>query len=91
LPTTLESALVLLILLVPGFIAVRVKNSLLPYRLPSAFQETVEAALLSVFPLPVWLLFGWRLLRARHDLILTSQGLRPLDYAKRKTLRSARE
>jgi hypothetical protein len=30
-----------------GFIAVRVKNSLLPYRLASAFQETVEAAILT--------------------------------------------
>lgn len=78
-PTTLESALVLLILLAPGFIAVRVKNSLLPYRVPSAFQETVEAAILSVFPLPVWLLFGWRFLNARNHLILTSESLQPLD------------
>ena len=78
-PTTLESALVLLILLAPGFIAVRVKNALLPYRVPSAFQETVEAAILSVFPLPVWLFFGWRFLKARNHLILTSQSLQPLD------------
>lgn len=78
-PTTLEAALVLLILLAPGFIAVRVKNSLLPYRVPSAFQETVEATILSTFPLPVWLLFGWRFLKARHDLILSSQNLQPLD------------
>lgn len=59
-PTTLESALVLLVLLAPGFIAVRIKNSLLPYRPPSAFQETVEAAILSALLLPVWLVFGWR-------------------------------
>jgi uncharacterized protein DUF6338 len=78
-PTTLEAALVLLILLAPGFIAVRVKNSLLPYRVPSAFQETVEAAILSVFLLPAWLAFGWRFIKARRDLILTSQTLQPLD------------
>jgi len=78
-PTTLESGLVLLILLAPGFIAVRVKNSLLPYRPPSAFQETVEAAILSAVLLPVWLVFGWRLLKARHHLMITSTTLEPLE------------
>lgn len=78
-PTTLESGLVLLILLAPGFIAVRVKNSLLPYRPPSAFQETVEAAILSAVLLPVWLVFGWRFLKARHHLMITSTTLEPLE------------
>lgn len=78
-PTTLESAVVLLILLAPGFIAVRVKNSLLPYRPPSAFQETVEAALLSALLVPVWLLFAWRFLKARDHLIAVSTTLAPLD------------
>jgi hypothetical protein len=70
---------VLLILLAPGFIAVRVKNSLLPYRPPSAFQETVEAALLSALLVPVWLLFAWRFLKARDHLIAASTTLAPLD------------
>jgi hypothetical protein len=78
-PTTLESAVVLLILLAPGFIAVRVKNSLLPYRPPSAFQETVEAALLSALLVPVWLLFAWRFLKARDHLTAVSTTLAPLD------------
>ena len=78
-PTTLESGLVLLVLLAPGFIAVRVKNSLLPYRPPSAFQETVEAAILSALVLPVWLVFGWRPFEARHHLMVTSTTLEPLE------------
>ena len=78
-PTTIESGLVLLVLLAPGFIAVRVKNSLLPYRPSSAFQETIEAAILSALLLPVWLVFGWRLLKARHHLVVTSTTLAPLE------------
>jgi Family of unknown function (DUF6338) len=68
-PATLEAVFVLLVFLAPGFIAVRVKNSLLPYRIPSAFQETVEAAVASTVLLPVWWIFAWRLLHARAHII----------------------
>ena len=71
-PTTFESAVVLLVLLAPGFIAVRVKNSVLPFRPPSAFQETVEAAILSALLLPVWLAFGSPILKARQHWALIS-------------------
>ena len=57
-PATLEAVFVLLVFLAPGFIAVRVKNSLLPYRIPSAFQEAVEAVVASTILLPVWWLFS---------------------------------
>jgi hypothetical protein len=78
-PTTLESALVLLVLLAPGFIAVRVKNSILPHRPSSAFQEAVEVVILSSFLLPVWTAFGWRLLSARQHLIEVATTLQPLN------------
>lgn len=78
-PATLEAIFVLLVFLAPGFIAVRVKNSLLPYRIPSAFQEAVEAAVASATLLPVWWIFGWRLLDARRHLLEVASKHTPLE------------
>jgi len=69
LPATVEAVFVLLVFLVPGFIAVQVKNSLLPYRIPSAFQEAAEAVVASTILLPVWWVFAWRLLHARAHVL----------------------
>lgn len=69
-PTTIESALVLIVLIAPGFIASRVKNSLVAYRLPSAFHETVEAVILSAVLVPAWLIFAGYLLRARNQWLM---------------------
>lgn len=78
-PATLEAVFVLLVFLAPGFIAVRVKNSLLPYRIPSAFQEAVEAAVASTILLPVWWVFSWRLLRARAHIMEAATRQTPVD------------
>ena len=78
-PATLEAVFVLLVFLAPGFIAVRVKNSLLPYRIPSAFQEAVEAAVASTILLPVWWAFAWRLLHARAHIVDAAAKHGPVD------------
>ena len=78
-PATLEAVFVLLVFLAPGFIAVRVKNSLLPYRVPSAFQEAVEAVVASTILLPVWWVFAWRLLHARAHLLVAASTGNPID------------
>jgi Family of unknown function (DUF6338) len=78
-PATLEAVFVLLVFLAPGFIAVRVKNSLLPYRIPSAFQEAVEAVVASTILLPVWWIFAWRLLHARAHLLEAAAKGSPVD------------
>ena len=78
-PATLEAVFVLLVFLAPGFIAVRVKNSLLPYRIPSAFQEAVEAVVASTILLPVWWMFAWRLIHARAHVLEASANGSPID------------
>jgi hypothetical protein len=78
-PATLEAVFVLLVFLAPGFIAVRVKNSLLPYRIPSAFQEAVEAVVASTILLPVWWIFAWRLIQARAYVLEASAKGGPID------------
>ncbi len=78
-PATLEAVFVLLVFLAPGFIAVRVKNSLLPYRIPSALQEEVEAVVASTILLPVWWIFAWRIARARAHVLEASASGGPID------------
>lgn len=78
-PATIEAVFVLLVFLAPGFIAVQVKNALLPYRIPSAFQGAAEAVVASTILLPVWWVFAWRLLHARaHVLEAVAKGS-PID------------
>lgn len=68
-PTTAEAALILIVLIAPGFISTLVKNALVAYRTPSAFQETVQAVILSVVMLPLWLVGGY-LFRAREQFVM---------------------
>ncbi len=78
-PATLEAALILIVLIAPGFISTQVKNRLVPYRTPSAFEETVQAVILSAFMFPLWLLGGY-LLRARDQLLMAWQHPVPLPW-----------
>ncbi len=78
-PATLEAIFVLLVFLAPGFIAVRVKNSVLPYRIPSAFREAVEAAVASTILLPIWGVFTWRLFHARAHIVDAAAKHAPID------------
>ena len=55
-PGTVEAALILLVLAGPGFIASRLLNSLVAYRLPTAFQETTQAIVFSAVLVPLWLM-----------------------------------
>ena len=68
-PSTVEAALILITLIAPGFIAVQVKNELIPYRLPSAFHETSQAVILSAVIFPLWLVGGY-LLQTRDQFIM---------------------
>jgi hypothetical protein len=68
-PTTVEAVLILLVLIAPGFIAMQVRNRLTSYRLPSPFQETVQAVILSTIMLPLWLIGGY-LPRAREQFLI---------------------
>jgi hypothetical protein len=70
-PTSVEAALILVVVVSPGFIAVAIKNGFVPYRQPSQFQETVESILLSTLLLPVWVSFARPLLRARDAVLAT--------------------
>jgi hypothetical protein len=68
-PGTVEAALVLIVLAGPGFVASRFLNSLVPYRMPTAFQETAQAVILSAVMVPVWLVFAKPLLAARNEVL----------------------
>jgi hypothetical protein len=68
-PGTVEAALVLIVLAGPGFVASRLLNSLVPYRMPTAFQETAQAVILSAVMVPVWLVFAKPLLAARNEVL----------------------
>lgn len=68
-PTSVEAVLVLIVVVSPGFIAVAIKNGFIPYRQPSAFQETVESVLLSTLLLPVWASFARPLFGARDAVV----------------------
>jgi hypothetical protein len=52
-PTDIESLLVLIIFIAPGFVATLVKNRLVPFSTPSPFRETLESVILSIFHAPV--------------------------------------
>jgi len=68
-PGTVEAALVLLVLAGPGFIASRLLNSLVAYRLPTAFQETTQAIVFSAVMVPIWLMFARPLLASRNAML----------------------
>ena len=68
-PGTVEAALILLILAGPGFIASRLLNGLVAYRLPTAFQETTQAIVFSAVMVPVWLIFTRPLLASRNAML----------------------
>ena len=68
-PGSVEAALVLLVLAGPGFVASRLVNSLVPYRTPTAFQETTQAVVFSAVMVPVWLLFAKPLLASRNAML----------------------
>ena len=69
-PGTLEAALVLIVLGGPGFIASRFLNSLVAYRTPTAFQETIQALICSAVMVPIWLLAARPLLAARNAMLV---------------------
>lgn len=69
-PTTVESLLIVVVLIAPGFIANQVRSSLVPYRVPSALQETIRAIVLSAVMIPAWLAFTPSLLRSRDQFLL---------------------
>ena len=68
-PGSVEAALVLIVLAGPGFAASRLLNSLVPYRTPTAFQETTQAVVFSAVMVPVWLLFAKPLLASRNEML----------------------
>jgi hypothetical protein len=68
-PAGIEAALVLIVLAGPGFIASRFLNSLVPYRPPTAFQETTQAIVFSSVLVPLWLLFIRPLLASRNVIV----------------------
>jgi hypothetical protein len=73
-PATTEALLVLIFFVAPGFISTQVKNKFVPFRVPSAFAETVESVILSCLHIPFW---AWLLpillpLRARVAAAWTS-------------------
>jgi uncharacterized protein DUF6338 len=68
-PAGIEAALVLIVLAGPGFIASRFLNSLVPYRPPTAFQETTQAIVFSAVLVPLWLMFIRPLLASRNVIV----------------------
>src|SRR6266496_2696408 len=68
-PAGVEAALVLIVLAGPGFIASRMLNSLVPYRTPTAFQETTQAIVFSAVLIPIWLMAARPLLAARNAIL----------------------
>ena len=68
-PGSIEAALVLIVLAGPGFVASRLLNSLVPYRTPTAFQETTQAVVFSAVMVPVWLFFAKPLLASRNEMM----------------------
>lgn len=54
-PTDVQSLLVLVLFIAPGFVATLVKNRLLPFSTPSPFREAIESVILSIFHAPVLL------------------------------------
>lgn len=68
-PATVEAALVLIVLVGPGFIASRLLNSLVPYRAPTAFQETTQALVFSAVMVPIWLMAARPLLSSRNAFL----------------------
>ena len=72
-PGTVEAALILLILAGPGFIASRLLNSLVAYRLPTVFQETTQAIVFSAVMVPIWLMFSRPLLASRNAMLAVWQ------------------
>ncbi len=81
-PTTAEAALVLLVLIAPGFIASQVKNLVVPHRPPSAVVEAVQAVVISAALLPAWLCFAGPLLWARREwLAAWNQHAVPIQWA----------
>lgn len=71
-PSSVEAALVLIVLAGPGFVASRLLNALVPYRTPTAFQETTQAIVCSAVMVPVWLLFAKPLLASRNEILAVS-------------------
>ena len=68
-PTSVEAALILIVLAGPGFISSRMLNRLVPYLTPSPFQETTQAVILSALMVPVWLLAARPLLASRNEFL----------------------
>ena len=73
-PSGVEAALVLIVLAGPGFIASRFLNSLVPYRPPTAFQETTQAIVFSAVLVPIWLLCIKPLLASRNVVLAAWQN-----------------
>src|SRR5712692_1331964 len=69
-PGSIEAALVLIVLAGPGFVASRLLNSLVPYRTPTAFQETTQAVVFSAVMVPIWVLFAKPLLASRNEMLV---------------------
>jgi hypothetical protein len=73
-PTDIKGLLILVLFVAPGFIAVLVKNRLVPFSTPSPFRETVESVILSIFHAPVLVLLAPFIARVRPEIAAFVSG-----------------
>lgn len=70
-PTTLEAVLLIAVVMGPGFVAARTSDELIPYRETTAFQESLQSALLGLLIAPAWVPLTGVVARLRTYLWLT--------------------
>ena len=73
-PTDVKALVVLAFFIAPGFVAVLVKNRLVPFSTPSPFRETVESVILSIVHAPVWIVLSPFITRVRPDITAFASG-----------------
>ena len=73
-PTDVKALVVLAFFIAPGFVAVLVKNRLVPFSTPSPFRETVESVILSIVHAPVWFVLSPFITRVRPDITAFASG-----------------
>lgn len=74
-PATLEALLIVLVFIMPGFITVRTKETLVPsVGKPEALQITLRSITASLLYLPLWLVAAADLLLLRRHLLSLAEG-----------------
>ena len=73
-PTDVKALMVLAFFIAPGFVAVLVKNRLVPFSTPSPFRETVESVILSIVHAPIWIVLSPFIARVRPDIAAFASG-----------------